>query len=372
MAVEFETYFESYKLQYHWKVQNIGARWYNPKELTSPLLSSKPGQKPATEWKINLGMLHPKVSNDEEGTYAHLRQTPSQLTVYASVNLESLGGQYVRSLPHWMHTYAEVHMKAYRNELDEENVIGSVHHTTTKVYKHCGYIHLSDFFSLSSQGLQSSECVIVDCEITVWQLEGPKHKEPISLKPTLPEFNLSKVMDEARHSCLFTDVTLVVANGKEFKAHKAVLASQSPFFKTRFEERWSGQESSESRVEMIDVPEVVMDTVLSYLYTGKVTNIKKIAFEVLPTAEEYGLEGLQKLCEEALAETVTDKNVVDILIHAETYNAQDLRKVCMNYIISNTQRVRESEGWNKLKSKETEIYRKLWIELVEAIAAIHY
>ena len=42
---------------------------------------------------------------------------------------------------------------------------------------------------------------------------------------TLPEFNLSKVMDEARRSDLFTDVTLVVADGKEFKAHKAVLAS---------------------------------------------------------------------------------------------------------------------------------------------------
>ncbi len=314
---------------------------------------------------------NPKVSEDEEGTYVQLRQTPSQLTVYANVNLESLNGQYVRRLPHWMHTYAEVNMKAYRNELDEANVIGSVHHTATKVYKHCDFIHLSDLFSLSSQGLQSSECVIVDCEITVWKLEGPKHMEPISLKTTLPEFNLSKVMDEARHSCLFTDVTLVVADGKEFKAHKAVLASQSPFFKTRFEDRWSGQENGESRVEMTDVPEVVMDTVLSYLYTGKATNIKKIAFQVLPTAEEYGLEGLQKMCEEALAETVTDKNVVDILIHAETYNARDLRKVCMNYIISNTQRVRKSEGWNKLKSKKTEIYHKLWMELVEAIAEIH-
>ena len=178
-------------------------------------------------------------------------------------------------------------------------------------------------------------------------------------------------MDEACRNNLFTDVTLVVADGKKFKAHKAVLASQSPFFKTRFEDRWSGQENSDSRVEMTDVPKVVMDTVLSYLYTGKAMNIQKIAFQVLPTAEEYGIEGLQKMCEKALAETVTDKNVVNILVHTETYNAQDLRKACMNYIISNTQTVRKSEGWSKLKSKETDIYRKLWMELVEAIAEIH-
>ena len=368
MAVTCETYFEGYTVQYQWKVHNIGARWYNPQELTSPLLSSKPGQKPATEWKLNLGMVHPQFSEDQEDTYAHMMQKHSQLAVNARVTLEHLDGKCVKGLPY---IHAEVHMKAYRNEQDEANIIGSAHQPATMVNKH-NSIHLPDFFSLNARSLQSSECVIIDCEIAVWQLECPKHIEPISLKPPLPEFNLSKVMDEARQSNLFTDVTLVVADGKEFKAHKAVLASQSPFFKTRFEERWStGQESNSSRVEMTDVPEVVMDTVLSYLYTGKVTDIKKIAFQVLPTAEEYGIEGLQKMCEGALAETVTDKNVVDILVHAETYNAQDLRKACMNYILSNTQTVRKSEGWSKLKSKETEIFRKLWVELVEAIAEIH-
>ena len=227
-------------------------------------------------------------------------------------------------------------MNAYRNEQDEANMIGSAHQTATKLSKRFKSIHFSDFFSLSSHGLQSSECLIIDCEIKVWQLGYPKHKELISLELTLPEFDLSKVMDEARQSDLFTDVTLVVADGKEFKAHKAVLASQSPFFKTRFEDRWSeGQENISTRVEMPDVPDVVMDTILSYLYTSKATNskniiIRNIAFQVLPTAEEYGIEGLQKMCEEALAETVTDENVVDILLHAETYNARDLRKACMN------------------------------------------
>jgi hypothetical protein len=159
--------------------------------------------------------------------------------MHAGVTLENLDGKYVQGLPHWVHIYAEVHMKAYRNEQDEANMIGSVHQTATKLAKRFNSVYFSKFFSLSSQGLQSSECVIIDCEIKVWQLEHPKQKEPISLKVTLPEFNLSKVMDEARRNNLFTDVTLVVADGKEFKAHKAVLASQSPFFKTRFEGRWS-------------------------------------------------------------------------------------------------------------------------------------
>ena len=112
-------------------------------------------------------MNHPKVSEDEEGSYTHLRRTPSQLTFCAGVTLEHLDGKYVQGLPHWVHTYAEVHMKVYRNEQGEANMIGSVHQTATKLYKHCNSIYFSNFFSLSSQGLQSSECVIIDCEIKV-------------------------------------------------------------------------------------------------------------------------------------------------------------------------------------------------------------
>ena len=151
-----------------------------------------------TEWKLSLFMIHPKVSEDEKDTYRHLRQTPSQLTVSAGIDLESLGGERIGCQPHWVHVYTEVHMKAYRNKQDEANIIGSAHQTATKLSKRFKSVDFSDFFSLSSQGLQSSECVIIDCEIKVWQLGYPKHKEPISLKVTLPEFNLSKVMDEAR------------------------------------------------------------------------------------------------------------------------------------------------------------------------------
>ena len=46
-------------------------------------------------------------------------------------------------------------------------------------------------------------------------------------------FDLGKNMEEVRQSDFFTDVTLV-ADGKEFKAHKVVLASQSQLFKTQY------------------------------------------------------------------------------------------------------------------------------------------
>ena len=181
----------------------------------------------------------------------------------------------------------------------------------------------------------------------------------------MPEFNLGKHLEEARRNNLFTDVTIVVAERKEFKAHKVVLAAQSDFFKTRFATRW-GKGSSDERVEMTDVPSFVMEAILLYMYTGKVVDIEKVALHILSAAEEYGLVGLRKMCEQALAKTLTIENAVDVLVHANANNAQDLKKVCMDYIATSVASVRKSDGWRKLKGNQD--HHDLWVEILETIA----
>ena len=170
-------------------------------------------------------------------------------------------------------------------------------------------------------------------------------------------------MKEARQNDLFTDVTLV-ADGKEFKAHKVVLASQSQFFKTRFANRWSSPLAiPRDRVELTDIPAVVMEAILSYMYTGKVENIEKIAYKLLPVAEEYGLIDLRKMCEEVLTRSLTCDTAVSMLMYASTHNASDLKKSCMEFIASNIASVKQNEWWGKLK--ENQMYRELWVELLE-------
>ena len=61
-----------------------------------PAADVKTWTKPATEWKLKLGMIHPEVSKDEKDTERHLRQTPSQLTVSAGITLENLDGKYIK------------------------------------------------------------------------------------------------------------------------------------------------------------------------------------------------------------------------------------------------------------------------------------
>ena len=75
------------------------------------------------------------------------------------------------------------------------------------------------------------------------------------------------------------------------------------------------------------------------------------------------------MCEKALIKTLTGSTAISMLIHAAAHNAPDLKKACMEFIVSNTAAVRQSEGWGKLK--ETQAYRDLWMELLENIAEKH-
>lgn len=127
-----------------------------------------------------------------------------------------------------------------------------------------------------------------------------------------------------------------------------------------------GAGCSEDRVEMTDVPSFVMEAILSYTYTGKVVDIEKIALHILPAAEEYGLVELRKMCEQVLAKTLTIENAVDILVFANDNNAQDLKKVCMEYIATNIASIRKSDGWRKIKG--TPDCHDLWVEMLETIA----
>ena len=74
-----------------------------------------------------------------------------------------------------------------------------------------------------------------------------------------------------------------------------------------------------------------MEAILSYMYTGKVKDIEKIAYKLLPVAEEYGLVRLWKMCEEALARSLKSSTAIITLMYASAHNASDLKKACMEF-----------------------------------------
>ena len=146
----------------------------------------------------------------------------------------------------------------------------------------------------------------------------------------------------------YVDVT-IISGDKKFKAHKAVLASQSPVFKSMLETEM--KEKKSSTIEISDTDPDVISAMLSYLYTGSAPNMETMAEELLIIANKYQILELLALCEKKLLSNITVANVVDLLILADMHNAKDLKQACSKYIYRNSMEVRRTSQWNELKSK---------------------
>lgn len=175
----------------------------------------------------------------------------------------------------------------------------------------------------------------------------------------------------------FSDVTLTVC-GREFQAHKAILAgktktcfsrvflrvlpflarvssvcfnrrdkrqvpsghdlsvcdfvssARSPVFSAMFEHEM--EERKQNRVDITDVDHEVLREMLRFIYTGKAANLEKMADDLLAAADKYALERLKVMCEEALCTSLAIENAADILILADLHSADQLKAQAIDFI----------------------------------------
>jgi speckle-type POZ protein len=104
-----------------------------------------------------------------------------------------------------------------------------------------------------------------------------------SIQFKVPECRLSDDLSILFESQKFSDVLLVV-NGREYYAHKAILAARSPVFAAMFEHEM--EEKKQNRVEITDMDHEVLREMLRFIYTGKATNLEKMHDELLAAADK--------------------------------------------------------------------------------------
>ena len=344
------TSFDSYSFTYEWYIiVGVGRHLNNPKPLQCPEeIKSPPGRYPATTWRLEaLGTKVNRTWPDKSPDSWIVTMTlTSKDDVWVRVEL----GTKLRSI--------NIH-QSDKYRVRYLSVMPGCRRPRTIKLKHqsvvTGYIPFDKYSDdIDRDYLLDGNDLFIHCQIHVAQLDNLIHNTSTLVAEDLtrsPKFDLSLIMEDARHKDRYTDVTIVTSE-KEFKAHKVVLASQSSFFETRLEERWT--EHGGNQIEMRDVPAITMDTILTYMYTGKVVDIDKAAHELLPRADEYQLDGLKTLCEEALCKSLTAQSVIDILMMADTHNAPNLKQSCLTFIAKNISDVKKSSAWTegKLKSEE--------------------
>ena len=119
------------------------------------------------------------------------------------------------------------------------------------------------------------------------------------------------------------DVTLVVEDGKEFKAHRRILADASTFFQKLLSSDM--KESNEGVIRLEMITEACITDILEFIYTGRVQKTAEDnARDLIVLADYLVLPHLKTIAGNTVAEKLNVSNCVSTYHFAENYHCEKL------------------------------------------------
>ncbi|XP_017555757.1 kelch-like ECH-associated protein 1A [Pygocentrus nattereri] len=158
-----------------------------------------------------------------------------------------------------------------------------------------------------------------------------------------------ELMDELRHHGLLCDMVLHVTYKDtvvDFKVHKLVLAACSPYFKAMFTSNF--KECLASEITLKDVCPQVVERLVNFAYTSRITVGEKCVLHVLLTAMRYQMEDVAKACCDFLIKNLEPSNVIGISRFAEELGCMELHQRCREYINTHFSEVIKEEEFFSL------------------------
>lgn len=221
-----------------------------------------------------------------------------------------------------------------------------------KGYEH--FIKLENLLEKSSNYLCNGNLTVhctlryqVDAGITV----KPVPTKPINHRP-LPAGTLAHQLELLYQGGRFTDITFSI-NGKEFRAHKLLLVSRSPYFANLFQHDITLRLLD--YLELQDVRAEVFEQVLHFVYTDSIQNVEEFPEDLLIAANKYQIEALKEACENYLIRTITNQNCINLLLLGDFHCAPRLKEAAITFIESHITELICCPSWQKLKETKPQL-----------------
>ena len=146
-----------------------------------------------------------------------------------------------------------------------------------------------------------------------------------------------------------------------FDCHQFMLSAKSPVFRAMFKAEM--EEKKTKKVIVADLHPDVLEEMLSFIYTGKCSNVDNMARDLLGAADKYQVEMLKTICIKKLCNSIDVGNCVDHLVIGDMHQANLLKKHSLDFIAKNVGRICDQGDW-----KESLLgYPSLMAEVIEAI-----
>ena len=180
---------------------------------------------------------------------------------------------------------------------------------------------------------------------------------------TPPVVCVSEKIRQVYEKKRFTDMKIVV-QGKTFNVHRAVLAAQSQVFEKMFENNM--KEKLERKIEIFDLDSNVVEDLIAFLYSGRITNLKSCHKQLFIAADKYNIQDLMKLCLTEIKKGVTLSNVVESLSLARMIPSEmskSLKECCLSFLKRNKATIYKSKEWEQFKESSPEFVFEIMEEL---------
>lgn len=308
---------------YEWTLSNCTDHCRHPKKMIiSPNFSS--GKNSEYTWRL---ILYPAIGDERD---------------YLALVLQSLNNFSVRVK---LNCYYSIKcIKSIRVERSDE----------LSVAKFIKVIELIEIDNLMKCLKNSEDSLTIICEIKV--STGDLVDSISNNHAQLGILNDFESLLENKEYC---DVTLV-ANGKKFRAHKAILAARSIVFSAMF--KHDMKERNENLVEIGDVDHEVLKELLRYIYVGRVENAELVK-DLLVAANKYALLGLKDICAEHLCRMINSDNASELLALADLNDAKSLQVKAENFIVTHAKDIIHTPGFKSLGNAHPRIMMELFRKL---------
>uniref|UniRef100_A0A672JCW3 BTB (POZ) domain containing 11a n=1 Tax=Salarias fasciatus TaxID=181472 RepID=A0A672JCW3_SALFA len=199
---------------------------------------------------------------------------------------------------------------------------------------------------LMFQILRTSKNEVISQQLSVifTQCYGPF---PIPKLTEIKKKQTSRLDPHFLNNKEMSDVTFLV-EGKPFYAHKVLLFTASPRFKSLLQNRPAAENTC---IEISHVKYNIFHLVMQYLYCGGTESLhirNTEVMELLSAAKFFQLEALQRHCEIICSKNITTETCVDLYKHAKFLGASELTAFIEGYFLKNMVLLIELDGFKQL------------------------
>ncbi|KAI5711932.1 hypothetical protein M8J75_004401 [Diaphorina citri] len=190
--------------------------------------------------------------------------------------------------------------------------------------------------------------------------------------------SLSQDMYKLMNSTESCDMRLICSEtGTEFPVHRCIMSSRSSVLAQSIEHSVSNNNTKNLLHQMsvdgktlvtpsvensvikikLDVKEEVLKQIIKYIYTDYVDHIENITEDLLEAAHWLKLPGLKSICERNLLEVISPDNVASLLLIADEFQCDLLKKSALAYCELNTTIVNTTcLAWRVMEMANPELF----------------